>query len=119
MMYPQPNITHNDFFNWGGKLEGYDDDRVVKLRISESGLRHFGEHSNKTMKPHGRAVRFSKEGYIYIGYFQEGCYAPGNYILLHSDGGFVVAEGYIDADGQEHERGTHYFKDGTSKEIDK
>ena len=71
------------------------------------------------MKPHGRAIRFSKEGYIYIGYFQDGCYAPGNYILLHSDGGFVVAEGYIDADGQEHERGTHYFKDGTSKEIDK
>lgn len=62
-------MTHNDFFNWGSKLEGYEDDRIVKLSVSESGMRHFGEHSRKTSKPHGRAVRFSKEGYIYIGYF--------------------------------------------------
>ncbi len=107
----------NDFFNWGGKLEGFDDGRYVKLSVKKNGQRHYGEHSTVTHKPHGRGVRFGKEGYIYIGYFYEGCYAPGNYILIHSDGGFVVGEGYADSSGQDHEKGIHYFKDGTTKVI--
>ena len=112
-------MIHNDYFNWGAPLEGYDNDRIVKFSVSKTGIRHYGEHSKTTQKPHGRGIRFSPEGYIYIGYFFDGSYAPGNYILIHSDGGFVVAEGYVDEQGNEREVGTHYFKDGKTKVIDK
>ena len=48
----------------------------------------FGERNNGKLTGYG--INVYKDGTIYVGNWHNGVRAPGNYILLHSDGWFKV-----------------------------
>ena len=63
----------------------------------------------------GRGIGIDSFGTIRIGYFaNNGKYAPGNYIVIWSDGDFHVGEYYRGADGALDDRYTYYRPDGTT-----
>ena len=55
----------------------------------------------KNKKFHGRGISITSRGYIHIRYFNNGFYAPGNYMNIFSDGEVDVGE-YYKIDGEGH-----------------
>ncbi len=76
----------------------------------------FGE-MNANNNLHGRGICIYPDGYIHIGYWNNGDLAPGKYIHIFSKGKFDVGELYL-KDGKSCWRGTNYKVDGTSKKYD-
>ncbi len=87
--------------------------------ISRDALKYFERSQyvtvseiNSDNKPHGRGIRIDTDGFIYIQYWNNGRYSPGNYIRIFSNGKVVVAECYLYY-GQFYGRGTRYRANGT------
>ncbi len=53
----------------------------------------FGEVNENNML-HGRGIRLSNDGFIKIGYFEDGRLSTGHYIYIFSHGEFFVGELY-------------------------
>ena len=88
------------------------------LSLRPSGARYFKDDNfgelNEENNLHGRGI--DTDGGIYIQHWNNGDYAPGNYIHIYSsDGDFRVGERYL-KDGRMHRRCTRNKTDGT---IDK
>ncbi len=79
--------------------------------------KYYGE-VNADGKEYGRSIIIYDNGYIMIGYFENGWSSTGNYIHIYSDGGFQVGDMYL-TDGEIWNRGTSYKTDGTEKKYDK
>ncbi len=86
----------------------------VKVR-GNFGNFHFGE-TNKDNKLHGRGIRIWYEGNIYIGYFNNGYYAPGKFINIYMSGEFEVGEIYL-KDGQQRNKSTQYDTKGLASKF--
>jgi len=54
----------------------------------------FGER-NEANNLHGKGIIISSFGTIYICYWNNGRFAPGNYLYIESDGDFSVGEYYM------------------------
>ncbi len=78
---------------------------------------YFGE-LNENNRAHGRGIRILNDGFINIGYFEDGWLSTGsNCITIYDDGDFSVGEYYL-KDGEKRERWTKYKTDGTEEEYD-
>ena len=66
----------------------------------------------KNKELHGRCSYINPDGGIFIGYYNNGWDAPGNFINIYDDGRVYVAEGYM-KDGKISHRGTTYYTDDT------
>ena len=76
----------------------------------------FGEH-NSSNNLHGRGICIWSSGVIFIGYYDDGEQAPGDYIIIESEGMFIVGTCYL-KDGGKRCKGTHYNTDGSTEEFD-
>ncbi len=81
-----------------------------------SGWKYYGE-LNADGKEHGRGIIIFNNGYLDIGYYEDGYRSTGNYIIIYSDGVFGVAESYM-RDGKRWYRCTQYKTDGTERPYD-
>ena len=72
---------------------------------------YFGELNEKNI-PHGRGIYIFSSGRVYIGYFNNGDDAPGNFINISDNSEFEVSKRYLDEDGRLRLRGTTYDADG-------
>ncbi len=83
---------------------------------------YFGEINKNTSfqnnKPHGRGIRILIDGFIYIGYFENGGYGTGNYIQIDSDCGQFRVGVLVMEDERRRSRGTLYRVDGSEEEYD-
>ena len=77
----------------------------------------FGEHSNEN-KLKGKGIKVWSDGSISIGCWNNEEDASGDYIEIHSWGGFDVAESYLDQQGERKFRGTQFNTDGTTEKYD-
>ena len=69
---------------------------------------------NLLYKFNGRGVSYYPKSHLYIGYFENGSGAPGNYINIKTDGSYYsFGECYLDEKGVLARRGTGYDKEGT------
>ena len=55
---------------------------------------HFGE-LNSRFNLHGRGLKIFTYGNIWIGYFDDGVLAPGNYLYIFGDGNVKVGQVYL------------------------
>ena len=76
----------------------------------------FGE-VNADNKLNGRGILINPSGFIEIGYFDNGGYAPGNYLWIRSDK-LVVGEFYKDQTGKLKFKRTRYYNDGRIEQRD-
>ncbi len=86
------------------------------LRYSGWSEGDFGE-VNKGNNLHGRCIQILNDGWILIGYFEDGLDSTGNYITIWSDGVFRVGEKYW-KDGRRWERVTTYKKNGKKEQYE-
>ena len=80
-------------------------------------VRYFGER-NEHNKPHGRGIGIYSTYFIRIGYFNNGGWAPGNYLTIWSDGQLDVGECYL-KDGKKWDKGTLYEVNGNEEKFDR
>jgi hypothetical protein len=85
----------------------------LKTKTDSEYKYYYGE-VNADGKEHGRGIHILNSGNIYIGYWENGGLSTGNYILIFSNGDFVVGEIYI-KDGGRRNRWTQYNTDGSEK----
>ncbi len=97
---------------------GLGDTANSELRYSTSSSKceKIGEH-NSNNNLHGRGIYIHSSGFIYIGYWNNGEFAPGSYIHIFSDGEFRVGESYLKA-GKKWNKYTRYRTNGTTEEYD-
>ena len=72
---------------------------------------------NSYNKLHGRGIRITPDGFIVIGYWNDGDGAPGNNLYIYSWGDVQVGEFYLKK-GERWERGTQYNTNGTTEKYD-
>jgi hypothetical protein len=97
----------------------HDNQDWLSLRPSDAKYYYegiFGEFNEKN-KLHGRGIRIDSYGDIFIGYFNKGWRAPGNFILIYKDGDVDVCEHYLKG-GENRARGTRYMANGTIYKFD-
>ena len=88
------------------------------LKFSDRGsAKLIGEFSTETNEPNGRCISIYPSGTITLGYFFDGCCAPGSYITVFSTGDFAVGQRYTGADGEIHCKGIQYNIDGSQKQY--
>jgi hypothetical protein len=79
---------------------------------------YFGEVNEDNLLP-GRGIRIRNDNSIMIGYFEDGGYSTGHYIIINSAWGeFIVEEIYMDDGGRGRFRGTQYYRNGTEHKFD-
>ena len=76
----------------------------------------IGEHNAKSGKLNGPGIRITNEA-IYIGYFKDGCSAPGYEISIWMDGRLFFGEFYLDEAGIRKWTGIEYFSDGRTRKY--
>ncbi len=88
------------------------------LRYAEREEYHtdFGE-INEDNKLEGRGIKIWNDGFIGIGYYEDGWPSTGNFIIIYRDGNFQVGEVYM-REGSRCSRGTWYLTDGTEEQFD-
>ena len=74
----------------------------------------FGEH-NSDNKAHGRVMEIDLAGEIFIGYYENGARAVGQFISIFMSGDFTVAA-YLAEDGPRC-KGITYRTDGTKRSF--
>ena len=79
------------------------------------GSTYIGEMNDED-RPHGRGLTIDSDGSIFIGFWNNGVYAAGNYITLGSGGSFRLGEFYfLDYYSGLKDRYTDYDTDGSSR----
>ena len=85
--------------------------------MTDSWGKYYGE-LNASGKEHGRGISIRNDGFILIGYRENGELSTGNYISIWSDGRFNVGERYL-MDGKIAVSNTWYYTDGTEEKYDR
>ena len=73
---------------------------------------YFGEFSCTSHKPHGRGVFVSKDGWIFLNFFEEGVDIDGKYINICAKEGYFQVGEENTIDGTTHCKETRYHADG-------
>ena len=118
----ETKFAAKNWINWGATLSEFES-RTIKYSEKpqehgwSKGTKYFGEWSKKG-KPYGRGICVTPDGEIYMKYWENGVEAPGDFVDVRSDQVIFVGKSYRDEEGKLTRKGTVYFPDGTSDDME-